>query len=159
MRTRKAKEGEKIYLVKVTLKRFSGRVKVSKVSPYRILAIPEGLTLYRLAEAIVDSFDFWFDHCFGFYDNMDGWIDSDEGYELFADIGEESRFQGVEKTKVKKVFDKIGKKMLFLFDYGDEWEFIVELIGAESPKEGERYPFVSEFVGAVPTQYPESVDL
>ncbi|MCI0453660.1 MAG: plasmid pRiA4b ORF-3 family protein [Candidatus Dadabacteria bacterium] len=159
MRTRKAKDGEKIYLIKVILKRFSDRVKASKVSPYRVLAIPEGLTLYRLAEAIVYSFDFWFDHCFGFYDNINRWLDPDEGYELFADIGEESEFKGVEKTKVNKVFDKIGKKMLFLFDYGDNWEFIVELIGVESPKEGEKYPFVLEFVGAAPTQYSESVDL
>jgi hypothetical protein len=153
MRTRKAKQGEKICLIKVALKRFSARVEASKTYPYRVLAIPEGLTLYRLAEAIVDSFDFWFDHCFGFYDNINKRLDSKEGYELFADIGEESEFKGVEKTRVNKVFDKIGKKMLFLFDYGDNWEFIVELVGVESPKEGERYPFVAEFFGAAPPQY------
>jgi len=32
--------------------------------------------------------------------------------------------------------------MLFLFDYGDEWHFIVELKGIELPKEGEQYPLV-----------------
>ncbi|MGH7909484.1 MAG: IS1096 element passenger TnpR family protein [Thermodesulfobacteriota bacterium] len=155
MRKRKAKHGEKICLIKATLNDLYNKVKVS---PYRVLAIPEGLTLYRLAEAILDSFDFNFDHCFGFYDNINRWIDSDEGYELFADIGEESRFEGVEKTKVNKVFDKIGKKILFLFDYGDEWQFIAELVGVESPKEGEKYPFVTEFVGVAPAQYGESVD-
>src|SRR3989337_4432311 len=111
MRKRKAKQGEKIYLIKATLNDL-----YNKVSPYRVLAIPEGLTLYRLAEAIIDSFDFALDHAFGFYNNIKRWTDSDEGYELFADIGEESRFKGVEKTKVNKVFDKIGKKMLFPFD-------------------------------------------
>jgi len=35
-------------------------------------------------------------------------------YELFADIGEESRFRGVKLTRVNKVFDKVNKKMLFV---------------------------------------------
>ena len=155
MRKRRTKQGEKIYLIKATLSDWLSRVGGQ---PYRVLAIPEGLTLYNLAEAIVDSFDFIFDHCFGFYNNIKRWTDSDEGYELFADIGEESRFKGVEKTKVNKVFDKIGKKMLFLFDYGYEWHFIVELIGVESHKEVEKYPFVLGSVGDAPPQYGESVD-
>jgi hypothetical protein len=150
MRKRKAKQGEKIYLIKATISDWLSRVGGN---PYKVLAIPEGLTLYKLAEAIVDSFDFNFDHCFGFYDDIKRWTDSDEGYELFADIGEESRFIGVEKTKVNKVFDKIGKKMLFLFDYGYEWHFIVELERVESSNEGERYPFVVESVGNSPPQY------
>lgn len=150
MRKRKAKQGEKIYLIKEILSDGYGRVRGQ---PYRVLAIPEEFTLYSLAEAIVESFDFNFDHCFGFYNNIKRWTDSDEGYELFADIGEESRFKGVEKTKVNKVFDKIGKKMLFLFDYGYEWHFIVELERVESSNEEERYPFVVESVGNSPPQY------
>jgi len=73
---------------------------------------------------ILDSFDFDFDHPFGFYDNIKRWVDSREGYELFTDIGEGDEFEGVKKTKVNRVFDRIGKKMFFLFDYGDEWHFI-----------------------------------
>jgi hypothetical protein len=151
MRRRKAKQGEQIYLIKATLShKYDSEVSGQ---PYRLLGIPEEFTLYRLAEAIVDSFDFYFDHCFGYYDNLEKWTQSDEGYELFTDIGEESEFKGVERTKVKRVFDKVGKKMLFLFDYGDEWHFIVELKGVESPKEGEKYPLISKFVGIAPPQY------
>ena len=153
MRKRKAKQGEKIYLIKVTLSDWHGR---AKGHPYRVLAIPEEFTLYRLAEAIVNSFDFYFDHCFGFYDNIKKWIDSGEGYELFADIGEETKHKGVERTRVRRVFDKIGKKMLFLFDYGDEWHFIVELKGVESSDNYEKYPLVAESVGYAPPQYGES---
>lgn len=153
MRKRKVKQGEKIYLIKATLSYWRLRVGGH---PYRVLAIPEGFTLYNLAEAIIDSFGFDFDHAFGFYDNIVRWTDSVEGYELFADIGEESKFKGVEKTKVKEALDKIGKKMLFLFDYGDEWHFIVELKVVESSKAGEKYPFVTESVGDAPSQYGES---
>lgn len=45
--------------------------------------------------------------------------------------------------------------MLFLFDYGDNWHFIVELKGIESPKEDAKYPFVVESVGYAPPQYGE----
>jgi hypothetical protein len=150
MKKRKAKQGEKIYLIKATLSDWYLRVKNQ---PFRILAMAEEFTLYGLAEAIVDSFDFDFDHVFGFYDNIKKWPNSKEGYELFADIGEESKFKGVKGTRVNKVFDKVKKKMLFLFDYGDEWHFIVELKGIELAQEGEEYPFVVESVGDAPPQY------
>jgi len=150
MKKRKAKQGEKIHLIKVTLSDWYGRVRGM---PYRILAVPEGSTLYNLAEVIVDSFDFDFDHCFGFYDNIKRWTESTEGYELFADIGEESKFKSVKRTKINEVFDKIKKKMLFLFDYGDEWHFIVELKGIESPEEDAKYPLVAKSVGEAPPQY------
>ena len=150
MRKRKAKQGEKIYLIKATLSDWYGRVKYQ---PFRVLAVPQESTLYGLAEAIVDSFHFAFDHAFGFYDNVTKWPNSKEGYELFADIGEESKFKGVKKARVNKVFDKVKKKMLFLFDYGDEWHFIVELTGIELAKEGQEYPFVPESIGDAPLQY------
>lgn len=152
MKKRKVKQGEKIYLIKAILSDWYGHVRGM---PYRTLAIREGSTLYSLAEAIVDSFDFDFDHAFGFYDNIKRWTESREGYELFTDIGEEREFKSVKKTKVKKVFDKIKKKMLFLFDYGDEWHFIVEFKGIESPKEDAKYPLVVESVGEASPQYGE----
>ena len=147
-----AKQGEKVYLIKAILSDWDGKVRGQ---PFKVLAIPEGFTLYGLAEAIVDGFNFDFDHAFGFYDNIKRWPHSNEGYELFADIGEESKFKGVKVARVNKVFDELGKKMLFLFDYGDEWHFIVELKGIELPKEGGEYPFVVESVGDAPPQYGE----
>lgn len=153
MRKRNGKQGDKVYLIKATLSDWYGKVRGQ---PFRVLAVPGNFTLYSLAEAIVDSFGFHFDHAFGFYDNIKKWPNSNEGYELFADIGEGSKFKGVKITRVHKVFDKLGKKMLFLFDYGDEWHFIVELKGIELPKEGEKYPLVVESVGGVPLQYGEA---
>ena len=72
---------------------------------------------------------------------------------MFADIGEESKFKSVKRTKINEVFDKIKKKMLFLFDYGDEWHFIVELKRIESPEEDAKYPLVAKSVGEAPPQY------
>jgi hypothetical protein len=87
MRKRNAKQGEKIYLIKATLSDWYGKVRGQ---PFRVLEIPGDFTLYSLAEAIVDSFGFYFDHPFGFYDNIKKWPNSNEGYELFADIGKDT---------------------------------------------------------------------
>ena len=116
MEKQNVKQIKEVYLIKATLSDWYGKVKGQ---PFRVLAIPEDYSLYKLAEAIVGSFDFYFDHPFGFYDNIKNWTHSKEGYELFADIGEESEFEGVKKTKIGKVFNRVGKRMLFLFDYGD----------------------------------------
>jgi len=103
----------------------------------------------------VGSFDFYFDHAFGFYDNIKRWTESEEVYEIFADMGKGSKFKGVKRARVGKVFNKIKKRMLFLFDYRDEWHFIVELKGIESPNDEAKYPFVVESVGEAPLQYGE----
>jgi len=121
--------------------------------------VPEGFTLYSLAETIVDAFNFYFDHCFGFYDNTKRWTNSIECYELFKDIEKEqmlepSRCQSVKRTKVNKVFDSISKRMLFLFDYGDNWHFIVKLTKIEPPQDI-KYPIIVKSVGEAPPQYPE----
>lgn len=62
MRKIKARENEKVYLFKVVVKGIYGGYGKPKENSYRVLAIPEGFTLYNLAESIVDSFNFYFDH-------------------------------------------------------------------------------------------------
>ncbi len=123
----------------------------------RELAVLETHTLYNFAEAIIESFDFAFDHCFGFFDNIDRWYKSERQYELFKDVGEECNpgTKGVKKTKIREAFVK-DKKMLFLFDYGDEWKFVVKLIREEVAITGSRkkYPLLLQKLGDSPEQYP-----
>jgi hypothetical protein len=45
--------------------------------------------------------------------------------------------------------------MLFLFDYGDQWQFKVELIGLGQKEAKAAYPRVVKQVGAAPPQYPD----
>lgn len=45
--------------------------------------------------------------------------------------------------------------MLFLFDYGDEWQFKVELIGLVQKEPKAAYPRVLKQVGQAPPQYPD----
>ena len=101
------------------------------------------------------AFDFEFDHCFGFYDTLKNRKNSKKMFELFVDIGEESRPQakGVKKTKIAQVFKDIGEKMIFLFDYGDGWKFNVELLEIRTAPKGDLKPVILESIGKAPLQY------
>jgi hypothetical protein len=79
-------------------------------------------------------------------------------YELFADmggidLGMRTDAKSVKRTAIAEAFPAVGHKMLFLFDYGDEWRFVVEFIegGQKDPKA--RYPKVLKKVGEAPPQY------
>jgi pRiA4b ORF-3-like protein len=119
---------------------------------YRDIEIPSTAMLYRLAETIVRAFDFDFDHAFGFFSKLKGNIyQSPTKYELFADAGGLS----VKRTRVIEAFAATGAKMSFLFDYGDEWLFQVEVIGRSHREPGIKYPRVLTVVGEAPEQYPD----
>ena len=141
-----------VKILKVTLTDHFGHLQNF---PYRIIGVPVNLSLYKLASVITESFNFYFDHAFGFYDNPKNIYKSSEGYELFFDVGEETQFGSVKKNKISQVFDSPGKKMCFLFDYGDEWKFIVELINDEPVNNIKKYPKLIEKKGKAPEQYPE----
>lgn len=147
----------KIYAFKAILSDWYGRIRGR---PYRVLAVPAEFSLYDLAELIVDSFDFDLDHAFGFYENVKSWPDSRECYELFKDLEREEGFglepthcASVKRTRLDKVFTEDRKRWLFLFDYGDEWHFIVDLKGIKPPEEGLSYPRLLESFGEAPPQY------
>jgi hypothetical protein len=105
----------------------------------------------------VSTFGFDFDHAFGFYSKLTGrYHDADERYELFADLGEaDPGVKGVRRTKVSTAFPQVGKTMLFLFDYGDQWQFKVALIGLGQKEAKAVYPRVVKQVGTAPPQYPD----
>lgn len=123
---------------------------------YRDVEIADTSSLYDLAEAIVGSFNFDFDHPFGFYDKLTGNIHASRvRYEVFADIGEsEPGSIGVERTRATEAFPSDGAKMRFLFDYGDEWLFLVELIRRAPTEPGVNLPRVLAATGEAPEQYP-----
>ena len=126
---------------------------------YRDIEISGQNKLYKLAETIIQSFEFDLDHCFGFFSNLKGNpTQSLEKYELFADLedmGLEPVESGsVKKTSISSVF-KVGKKMQFLFDYGDDWRFMVECCNITEPVANRKYPYLAGGKGDAPEQYPD----
>ena len=124
---------------------------------FRDLELPSDASLEDLAAAIVGAFGFDLDHAFGFYSSLGHrYHDAEERYELFADLGQaDEGVRGVRRTKLGAAFPAPGKKMLFLFDYGDEWLFTVELIGLGRKEPKVAYPRVLKRVGEAPPQYPD----
>lgn len=100
----------------------------------KIILISEDVSLYDLAEKIVSEYKIDFGHCFGFFRDVESnfYLRSKEKYELFTDLiqeGEDLEPTGalsVKRTQVKDVWKNTGDQMLFLFDYGDCLEWIVE---------------------------------
>jgi len=132
---------------------------------WREIEIPAKSTLSKFAEGIVEAFGFDFDHAFGFYSDLGhDYYGSADKYELFADMGEDASMgpamrggkpKGVSKTKLESVFAEVGQQMQFVFDYGDEWRFLVEVTGTGKRKKGSRYPRLVNAFGEAPEQYPD----
>ena len=135
------------HIVRVTLQ--------NEPSIYREIEVESRKTLSDLAEAIVHAFGFEFDHAFGFYSKLTGQdvMRAQPKYELFADMGEKTEAGSVRKTRLADAFPDVGHTMLFMFDYGDDWRFVVEVIGMGETAPKARYPKVLKKVGRAPEQY------
>ncbi len=151
----------KTYIFKTNLLYSSPRIAPDGPEISRDIEIPENSSLYKLAEAIVGAYNFDLDHCFGFFSKIaeSRYFDSERKYELFTDMVEEGMdieptgAGSVKKTKIGEIWRKIGEKMTFLFDYGDGWQFAVELTGFGEKDAKKKYPCVVKRVGRAPRQY------
>jgi len=149
------------YIFKISLLYSSPKIAPCGPEISREIEIPENTNLYRLAKAIVNAYNFNFDHCFGFFSKIDEWkyFDSPKKYELFTDLIEEGEdleptgAGSVKKTKISEVWQNIGDKMMFLFDYGDNWQFLVELINCGNKELKQKYPRFLKKIGRAPKQY------
>lgn len=125
---------------------------------YRDIEIVSDKSLYDLAKSIVAAFDFDFDHAFGFYSKLNGYYyDSPIKYELFADMGESDALS-VKKTHIAQAFPSTKTKLLFVFDYGDEWTFKAECLAQADVTPRVKYPRVVKSAGKAPEQYPDPDD-
>lgn len=134
--------------------------KIEHGSGYEaVIAISGSINLYGLAEHIIDTVGFDFDHAFGFYDSLRDPFKSKEFYTLFADMEdvEDEGEPGVNKTFIEDVFKK-GKRMLFLFDYGDDWKFRLTCTEALPTDSNRKVRAVLSESGQAPVQYPSEED-
>jgi Plasmid pRiA4b ORF-3-like protein len=130
-----------------------------KARVYRDIEIEAKSSLYALAEAITNAFKFDFDHAFGFFSRLTGNVfASTIRYELFVDSDANGKSHSVKRTTVARAFPRVGSKMLFLFDYGDEWWFQIEVTGLREAAPDAFYPRVIATAGKAPRQYSVSED-
>jgi len=127
----------------------------------RDIDIASNASLYRLAKAILDAYGFDLDHAFGFFSTVSSsnYFEAERKFELFTDLIEEGQdieptgAESVKKTRASNVWRESGEQMLFLFDYGASWLFVVTLDEIQERNPGKTYPRVVKKFGRAPKQY------
>ena len=125
----------------------------ARLGCYRHIQISEDETLYRLSEAILDSFDFSDDHLHAFYmDNR-----SYDSYERYVSPYCDSDYARGFSDKVKLSNFRLGKgyKFLYIFDFGDNWRFHIRVLRIVD--EPTKSPLVLKSVGEI-SQYGDDED-
>jgi hypothetical protein len=111
-------------------------------------------SLYEFAAFIIKSVKFDLDHAFEFCNDLKNPYRSKERYTLFADMGEGEGEPGVHGTLVSAVF-RPRRKMLFHFDFGDDWFFLVTCKAVKESEGKRRFRKVLSKSGKPPVQYPD----
>ena len=127
------------YTFKVTYER--------KPSVWQLIEIAADQTLDDLHYAILGAVNFDSDHLYSFFMSGRAW---DDATEYASPFGEGP---SAAQVKIGDLSLRMKQRFLYLFDYGDEHRFDVQLVGinAEAPKG--RYPKIVEKHGKAPRQY------
>lgn len=116
---------------------------------WRRIEMSAGHSLLDLHDAIQEAFDFDDDHLYSFFMDGEAWSD-----EKFTSPHDEEG-PHVDEVRIGEIGLLVGKRIVYLFDYGDCWQFRVEVedIRTEGPKP--RKPRIVEKKGKAPEQYPD----
>ena len=122
--------------------------KVSLGSVWRRIVIPGTMVLDRLSDVILNSFQFDHDHLYSFiYKGRTG-----KEVHVNHPYVEDAPF--TDEVTVQEVPLRIGTSMTFLFDFGDNWQFNVQLERIDPVDPKLKKPKVLEKKGTPPEQYP-----
>ncbi|HEY68139.1 MAG TPA: plasmid pRiA4b ORF-3 family protein [Thermoflexia bacterium] len=118
-----------------------------KPSVWRTIEIAENQTLHDLHYAIQKAVDFDADHLYSFFMSGQAWDDSTEYAHPYA------KGPSAANVKIRDLNMRMKQRFLYLFDYGDEHRFEVQLVGINPDAPKGKYPRVVERHGKNPRQY------
>ncbi|MGB7441795.1 MAG: hypothetical protein WA919_12060 [Coleofasciculaceae cyanobacterium] len=139
----------------LTSSEFSEGIYIFKVSlgkAWRRIAIPAKLELDWLSNSILGAFDFDNDHLYEF-----------RYKDRFGRSGQVSHPYCGESPSTAQVLVgelplQAGDRMIFLFDFGDNWEFYVQLEEIQPPNAKIKKPNILKKYGEAPSQYWDEED-
>lgn len=138
----KAKTADGIYIFKVLLDK----------KTWRKIAVSSNDILDDLHDTIQDAFDFDNDHLYSFsFRNRFGITQR-----VVHPICEEEF--STDEFEIKDLPLRVGDKMEYLFDFGDYWQFTVELEEIQPPNPNFNKAKILESHGKAPEQYPDLDD-
>ncbi len=118
---------------------------------WRRIAIPSDLTLDLMSEEILDAFDFDSDHLYSFIFRNRLGVLMEVNHPYMDDNP-----PCADEFLVGDLPIQPGESMVFLYDFGDHWEFNVNLEKIDFLKSGKKRPMLLESVGKAPQQYEYS---
>lgn len=131
---------------------YTFKVKLSG-NVWRMICMSSRHTLHHLHLAIQDAFDLDDDddHLYAFF--MDGKKWSDNAYYC----SEEGAGKDIpaEDAIISEIGLYVGQRILYLFDFGDEWTFDVKLVTIDDTVPEPLRPIVTQSRGEAPEQYSD----
>lgn len=125
---------------------YTFKVMLDKTT-WRKIKLSHKHTLEDLHCFIQKAFDFDNDHLYSFF--MDGKRYSENAYH--SSYCEDGPY--ADETIIGELGLYKGKKILYLFDYGDSWEFMVQLVDINEKEKEIKEPLITETKGEAPPQY------
>lgn len=145
----------KVYKLRVALTG-GPYIAQSAEETWRIIEIKGNQTLDHLHRAIFRAFDRWEEHLYSFFMQEDRRDPSHE-YTSPIDI-EEFESGGPKPHNAKRArLDDLGlsprTRFYYVFDFGDCWQHLVDVVSTEEREAEGRYPRIVEKHGESPPQY------
>jgi len=116
---------------------------------YRTLEFAGGQTLETVHRAIQDVFDLDDDHLYSFFLTNRAWDRKD----VVSLSPEHPWERDVATTRLASLDLAVGRKFLYLFDFGDELRHSIEVVAKGRREPAASYPRVIESQGKAPAQY------
>jgi hypothetical protein len=115
---------------------------------WRRIAVPGRLTLDTLAGAIINAFEFTGDHLYQFSYRDPFGVETRINHPYLEEEPSTS------EVLVGDVLLREGQSMIYLYDFGDQWEFDVALERVDPADAAARDPVILDGRGEAPDQYP-----
>ena len=126
---------------------------------WRIVDMKGNQTLEQLHRAIFKAFDRFDDHLYSFYMTKNRRDVTQEYASRYLFEDNDFPFGGIPRNARYAKLDKLAlrprRRFYYRFDYGDDWEHVVEVLSVKDEEPVGKYPRVSESHGESPEQYPE----
>lgn len=127
-------------------------VTTLSIHPYRTILVPTHLSIYQVATAVLNSFEFDNENFFSFHTEFN--VDAKPKFEKSADRLPVSKLKDVKKNLIDKLFKYVNDTWYMLFDYEDRWWFEIKLIEISDVMTVGKYPRVIDSFEENPVQYP-----
>ena len=131
--------GGNVYLFKVKF----------KPKHWRSIKLSSAHTLDHLHEAIQDAFEFDDDHLYAFFMSGKPWT----GQTYWSPHSDEAPYAN--KVTIGRLGLRRGQKFVYLFDFGDEWQFTVQVVAILQSDTPPARPVIVASEGEALKQYPD----